>query len=125
MRALLCTLLPLAAHGFNGAEERPPARMQAKLAGLDSTGPYSYFSRYLDAGVPPSGRGKVRNAAQQHACTPQSIGTFMSIACMECVECVIADVLPLHLRDGSELDACTTQHLVQRWPWCAPVPTRP
>lgn len=37
----------------------PPVRMRATLPGLDSTGPYTYYSGYLDAGVPPSGRGKM------------------------------------------------------------------
>lgn len=59
MRGLL--LLPLAAHCFDGVEDRPPARVKAKLAGLDSTGPYTYYSGYLDAGVPPSGHGKVHH----------------------------------------------------------------
>ena len=37
----------------------PPARMKASLPGRASTSPYEYFSGYLDAGVPPSGRGKM------------------------------------------------------------------
>lgn len=37
----------------------PPVRMPVVLPGLNSTAPYQYFSGYLDAGVPPSGRGKM------------------------------------------------------------------
>ena len=37
----------------------PPARQPAKLPGIESTAPYEYVSGYLDAGVPPSGRGKM------------------------------------------------------------------
>ena len=37
----------------------PPSRMRATLPGLSSTAPYEYYSGYLDAGVPPSGRGKM------------------------------------------------------------------
>ena len=35
----------------------PPPRINASLPGVASTSPYAYFSGYLDAGVPPSGRG--------------------------------------------------------------------
>lgn len=40
--------------GFAGP---PPARMVATLPGLPTTAPYTYFSGYLDAGIPPSGLG--------------------------------------------------------------------
>lgn len=33
--------------------------MAASLPGIATTAPYDYFSGYLDAGVPPSGRGKM------------------------------------------------------------------
>ena len=33
--------------------------MSVSLPGLPSTAPYEYFAGYLDAGVPPSGRGKM------------------------------------------------------------------
>ena len=36
-----------------------PVRMKAVLPGLPDTGPYTYYSGFLDAGVPPSGRGKM------------------------------------------------------------------
>ena len=35
----------------------PPARMNVSLPGVPSTAPFEYFSGFLDAGVPPSGRG--------------------------------------------------------------------
>jgi len=34
-----------------------PTRMKAVLPGLPDTGPYTYFSGFLDAGTPPSGLG--------------------------------------------------------------------
>jgi serine carboxypeptidase-like clade 1 len=37
----------------------PPARMKATLPGVADTAPYEYYSGYLDAGTPPSGRGKM------------------------------------------------------------------
>lgn len=36
-----------------------PARMPATLPGVASTAPYSYFSGFLNAGTPPSGRGEM------------------------------------------------------------------
>ena len=35
----------------------PPARMNVSLPGVPSTAPFEYYSGFLDAGVPPSGRG--------------------------------------------------------------------
>ena len=35
----------------------PPARKPATLPGVKSTAPYEYYSGYLNAGTPPSGRG--------------------------------------------------------------------
>ena len=40
-------------------EHVPPVRMAAKLPGVPSTAPYTYFSGYLDAGTPPSGKGRM------------------------------------------------------------------
>ena len=37
----------------------PPARMHATLPGVKDPSPYTIYSGYLDAGVPPSGRGKM------------------------------------------------------------------
>ena len=37
----------------------PPARMHATLPGVEDPSPYTIYSGYLDAGVPPSGRGKM------------------------------------------------------------------
>lgn len=37
----------------------PPVRMKATLPGVASTSPYEYYSGFLDAGTPPSGRGKM------------------------------------------------------------------
>ncbi len=37
----------------------PPSRQLASLPGVASTAPYTYYSGFLDAGVPPSGRGKM------------------------------------------------------------------
>ena len=41
----------------------PPARMHATLPGVKDPGPYTIYSGYLDAGVPPSGRGKMSTKA--------------------------------------------------------------
>ena len=37
----------------------PPVRMKATLPGVATTSPYEYYSGFLDAGTPPSGRGKM------------------------------------------------------------------
>ena len=46
-------------HAALAATEPPPVRMKATLPGVPSTAPYEYYSGFLDAGVPPSGRGKM------------------------------------------------------------------
>ena len=37
----------------------PPVRVKATLPGVNSTAPFEYVTGFLDAGVPPSGRGKM------------------------------------------------------------------
>ena len=49
----------LLAQYFLAATEPPPVRMKATLPGVPSTAPYEYYSGFLDAGVPPSGRGEM------------------------------------------------------------------
>ena len=51
---MLLSMLPLLASAL-----APPVRMKASLPGVASTAPYEYFSGFLDAGTPPSGRGKM------------------------------------------------------------------
>ena len=65
-RSLSCSLcsrmLPFSAlsTAFAGS---PPARMHATLPGVKDPSPYTIYSGYLDAGVPPSGRGKMSTQA--------------------------------------------------------------
>jgi hypothetical protein len=46
----------------------PPARMHATLPGVKDPSPYTIYSGYLDAGVPPSGRGKMSTQAKPQPC---------------------------------------------------------
>jgi len=39
--------------------QNPPVRMPVSLPGVPTTAPYEYYSGFLDAGTPPSGRGKM------------------------------------------------------------------
>ena len=43
-----------------------PARMKASLPGVPDTGPHEYFSGFLNAGTPPSGRGTMCAAQVPH-----------------------------------------------------------
>lgn len=52
-------LMLSAALSFAPHSDPPPARQAASLPGVPSTAPYEYYSGFLDAGVPPSGRGKM------------------------------------------------------------------
>ena len=45
---------------------RAPPSFEDALPGLEDTGEYTYFSGYLDAGVPPSGKGKMYFAPKLH-----------------------------------------------------------
>ena len=56
---LLSELLALLFIVSAASADPPPTRMQIQLPGVNDTAPYTYFSGYLDAGVPPSGRGKM------------------------------------------------------------------
>jgi len=51
--SMLAVLSPLV------AVAAPPVRIKATLPGVGTTAPYDYYSGYLNAGLPPSGRGEM------------------------------------------------------------------
>ena len=60
----------------------PPARMHATLPGVKDPSPYTIYSGYLDAGVPPSGRGKMSGPTPALALTLTPTRSLHSICTM-------------------------------------------
>ena len=88
----------------------PPARMHATLPGVKDPSPYTIYSGYLDAGVPPSGRGKMPDPSPCPSPSPSPSPDPNPNP---------HQVPALHLHHGARLGAHAAHDLVQRRAWRA------